>query len=62
MYRGSIGTKDVLEGLDRLSAQLVAVAEEKSTGKLSGVRDALEQVDSDEGLTAAGRHRKQRPF
>ena len=55
-----VGTEDVLKGLERLGAEFVAVADEQRARELSGVGDALEQIDGDEGLASAGSQREQR--
>lgn len=58
---GGVRAEGVLEVAQRLRAQLVAVADEKSVGILPAIRDALEQVDGDEGLARAGGEGKKRP-
>src|SRR5688572_29650605 len=52
----------VLECPQPLSTQLVPVADEKSALQLACVRDALHEVDRDEGLTGTGGQGEQRSF
>ena len=54
VHLGRVGAEDVLEGLEGLGAEFVAVTDEQGAGELAGVGDALEQVDGDEGLAGAG--------
>ena len=59
-HLGSVRAKDILESFQRLAAEFVAVAHKQGARELSGIGDALEQIDGDEGLTRAGGQCEQR--
>ncbi len=54
VHLGRVGAEDILEGLEGLGAELVAVTDEQGAGEQAGIGDAFEQVDRDEGLAGTG--------
>lgn len=57
-----VSAKDILERLERLRAEFVAVADKESAGELACVGDSFQQVYGDECLACSGSQGQKSPF